>query len=202
MAHESQRVFFDAVRRHFPEYFQWRNVLEVGSLDINGSLRDFFQNCNYVGVDIGPGPGVDITCSGHELLFPDESFHTVISAECFEHNPYWQQTFGKMVDLTHPDGLIVFSCAGEGRPEHGTTRSDVGSSPLTVSAGWDYYRNLTPSDFYNEANHHLGKLGFMSWNENVRDYDLYFVALKNQNASDEMQDRFWKLHHEVTETFK
>jgi hypothetical protein len=39
------------------------------------------------------------------------------------------------------------TCAAEGRPEHGTSRSDVGSSPLTVSNGQEYYRNLMEEDF-------------------------------------------------------
>ena len=33
-------------------------VLEVGSYDVNGSIRGFFQNSNYTGVDMCAGPGV------------------------------------------------------------------------------------------------------------------------------------------------
>ena len=39
-------------------------------------------------------------------------------------------------------GLLLFSCAAPGRPEHGTTRTSKGDSPFTN----DYYRNLSEDD--------------------------------------------------------
>ena len=143
MAHIEQREFFTAMAKRFPEYFRWCNVLEVGSLNINGTVRDFFTNCQYVGVDVGSGPGVDVVAHGENLTYKDDSFDVAVSAECFEHNPQWQATFMNMVRMTH--GLVMFTCATTGRPEHGTTRTDAGSSPLT--ADWDYYRNLEANDF-------------------------------------------------------
>jgi SAM-dependent methyltransferase len=178
MAHEAQNKFFRKVKEAYPDNFVWKNVLEVGSLDINGSVRDMFSSCNYVGVDIGNGPGVDLVCSGHELAFPDNSFDTVVSAECFEHNPFWRETFVNMSRMLKSDGLFAFTCAGEGRPEHGTTRSDVGSSPLTVAAGWDYYRNLVPNDFTHDD---LQGLSCRFW-QNNDDFDLYFLGIKDGGA--------------------
>lgn len=176
MAHNAQAVFFKQVRKKFPEKFEWANVLEVGSLNINGSVRGLFNNCNYVGCDLGIGPGVDLTVQGQDLKFPNGSFDTTISAECFEHNPYWRETFLNMKRMTKRDGLITFTCAGKGRPEHGTHNSDVGSSPLTVMAGWDYYRNLEESDFDEEL---LDRLQYQFfYNEGA--HDLYFVAIKTE----------------------
>ena len=65
MAHREQRFFCEAVRNTFPQYFNGKKVLEVGSLDINGSIRDLFQNCEYTGIDLGEGKGVDVICPGH-----------------------------------------------------------------------------------------------------------------------------------------
>lgn len=172
MAHNAQAVFFNTVKNRFPEFFEWRNVLEVGSLDINGSVRPLFQNCNYVGVDLDHGPGVDLAVQGQDLRFPGESFDVTISAECFEHNPYWAETFENMVRMTKPGGLVTFTCAGKGRPEHGTHASDVGSSPLTVAAGWSYYRNLEREDFTDQM---LSRLDYQFfYNEAAQ--DLYFVG--------------------------
>jgi hypothetical protein len=39
------------------------------------------------------GPGVDIVASGHEVNLASDSFAVTISAECFEHNPLWRETF-------------------------------------------------------------------------------------------------------------
>jgi len=66
--------------------------LEVGSLDINGSVRIVFERCDYLGVDLGEGKGVDLVCPGHLLEFPASSFDTVISCQCFEHDVHWQET--------------------------------------------------------------------------------------------------------------
>jgi SAM-dependent methyltransferase len=150
MAHGEQREFFEKVKAKFPDNFENKWVLEVGSLDINGTVRDFFTNCHYVGIDVGPGPGVDAVADGSTVNFPANQFDTSVSAECFEHNPSWAQTFSNMRRMTKKDGLIVFTCASDGRPEHGTSRSDVGSSPLTVNLGWEYYGNLNEADFQRE----------------------------------------------------
>jgi hypothetical protein len=48
-----------------------------------------------------------------------------------------------MYDLTRHEGLVIFSCATTGRPEHGTTRTSPADAPFTN----DYYRNLTAEDF-------------------------------------------------------
>src|SRR4029079_1075224 len=38
-----------------------RSVLEIGSLNINGGLRDFRPTAgSYIGVDLSPGNGVDV----------------------------------------------------------------------------------------------------------------------------------------------
>jgi SAM-dependent methyltransferase len=170
MAHEAQNRFFRLVKDQYPEYFKDAVVLEVGSLDINGSVRSLFENCAYTGVDVGPGPGVDLVMGGEELRFRNDVFDTTVSAECFEHNPYWRETFENMVRMTIPNGLVIFTCASEGRPEHGTARSDPASSPLTL--GWDYYKNLNEQDF----DFALGVNGKFHYNSITK--DLYFYGIK------------------------
>ncbi len=180
MAHGAQRVFFEKVREQYPEFFSNQRVLEVGSLNINGTVRDFFSNCVYTGVDVADGPSVDIVAQGQDLTFPDNSFDVAVSAECFEHNPYWRETFVNMVRMTRPGGLVVFTCAAEGRPEHGTARSDVGSSPLTVGLGWDYYRNLGEADFDADSLEGFGSYGFY---DNRVNLDLYFVGIVGKRSA-------------------
>lgn len=48
----------------------------------------------------------------------------------------------RMYSVCRPGGLIVFTCATEGRGEHGTTRTSPADSPFTN----DYYRNVTEAD--------------------------------------------------------
>lgn len=81
------------------------------------------------------GPGVDIVCPGHEADSPTGHFDTMVSAECFEHNPFWVETFSNMLRMTLPGGLVAVSVATTGRGEHGTPRTSALESPLTVGRG-------------------------------------------------------------------
>ena len=180
MAHIEQKNFFQRIKNKLPDYFQNRKVLEIGSLDINGTIREFFHECSYLGIDVGSGPGVDVVCEGQNYNAPNESFDIVCSAECFEHNPYWMETFKNMIRLCKEDGLVLFTCATDGRPEHGTTRTSPQDSPLTVGIGWDYYRNLNESDFTNnlDFNSYFKEYGF---EVNEESHDLYFWGIICKN---------------------
>ena len=170
MSHEQQLDFVQSVKDEFPEYFKGTKVLEVGSLNINGSVRQFFEPDQYIGCDLGEGDGVDIVCQGHELPYADGSFDVVISCECFEHDKHWEKTFQKMIDLVRKGGLVIFSCATIGRPEHGTTKTSPADAPFTN----DYYRNLREEDF------EQFKSSFDSYrfSQCLRPRDLYFWGLK------------------------
>jgi SAM-dependent methyltransferase len=173
MAHRAQFNFFAKVKQQFPEYFTNTSVVEMGSLNINGTVRVLFENPkNYVGIDLGEGSGVDVVCRGEEYDAPDESFDVAISAECFEHNPQWAETFENMYRLTRKGGLITFTCASTGRPEHGTSRTSKADSPFTN----DYYRNLTEENFRPLVD----KLGFNSvyFEYYTGTKDLYFWGTK------------------------
>lgn len=146
MAHPEQMQFVAEARALHPEHFRDAAVLEIGSLNINGSVRQFFEDCRYVGLDVVHGPGVDVACPAH--LYQGGPFDTVISCECLEHNPYWRETLARAVDMLRPGGLLVLTCAAGDRPEHGTRRTSPGESGSTALGGlWaDYYRNLNPED--------------------------------------------------------
>jgi SAM-dependent methyltransferase len=174
MSHWAQHEFVDIISHYLPSFFNRARVLEVGSLDINGSVRDLFQGCDYSGIDVGPGKGVDIVCQGQEFDAP--AFDQVISCEAMEHNPYWAETFHNMVRLCRPGGLVVMTCATTGRPEHGTRRTSPQNSPLTTQIGWDYYRNLTARDFRRlSLDTTFSKYQFWS---NWTTFDLMFCGIR------------------------
>lgn len=174
MAHPQQFHFVESVRAKFPEHFINCKVLEVGSLNINGSIRDLFSVCDYLGIDVGEGKGVDLVCQGQDYAAPDNTFDTSISCECFEHNPYWAETFVNMHRMTKIGGLVVMSCATTGRAEHGTKRSSPADAPLLE---WDYYKNLTEQDFV--ENFDLNSM-FSTYEFGVGEAtrDLYFYGIK------------------------
>ena len=100
MAHPAQQEFCHDVKLRFPEYFQETRVLEVGSRDINGSVRDEFTNADYIGIDVEAGPGVDQVCLGHEFQADPESFDVVCSSETFEHDPHAARTCAPVVSFS------------------------------------------------------------------------------------------------------
>lgn len=177
MAHAEQQQFVQSVKASFSSFFKGGRIVEIGSLDINGTVRGFFEEpAEYIGVDLGPGRGVDVVCEGQDYDGATDGFDVAISVECFEHNPHWKETFANMFRMVRDEGLIVMTCATTGRPEHGTSRSDAGSSPLTVGKGWEYYKNLTESDFHAafELNSMFSDYCF---SVNTSSHDLYFWGL-------------------------
>ena len=172
MSHPAQMNFVSNVQKRFPDLFSNTNVLEIGSLDINGSIRTFFTNCNYIGVDIGPGKGVDVVCAGQDLTYPDNSFDVVASCECFEHNPYWVDTFNNMIRMSRC--LVFFSCATTGRNEHGTTRTSPSDAPYCG----DYYANITEEDVRSKCD--LSAFKEYEFSVDKNSHDLYFWGLKNE----------------------
>jgi len=174
MSHPQQLDFVRSVKAKFPANFNGVSVIEIGSLNINGTVRIFFDYCNYIGVDVGEGRDVDLVCPAHELSFKDNVFDTAISCECFEHDKHWEKSFAKMHSMVKPKGLVVFSCATTGRGEHGTTATSPKDAPFTN----DYYRNLTAEDF-EKAFNLPGMFKQYEFSGNDTTHDLYFWGVKN-----------------------
>lgn len=115
MAHPEQKVFFSQLKQLYPQYFERVKVCEMGSLNINGSVRESFSDCSYTGFDVGAWPGVDEVVRGQLVGLSTGYFDATVSAECFEHNPFWVETFANMLRMTRPGGLVAFSCVSTGR---------------------------------------------------------------------------------------
>lgn len=177
MSHAQQLTFVSSVKDLHPTYFDKTKVLEVGSLNINGTVRQFFTDCDYLGIDVGPGKCVDLVCEGQAFDGDSDSFDVAISCECFEHNPYWKETFANMIRVVKSNGLIIMTCATTGRKEHGTSRTSPKDSPLSIKNGWEYYENLTELDFINGTD--LTVFSSYSFSTNDTSKDLYFHGILN-----------------------
>ena len=104
MSHPQQRQFIKTISECLSNNFKDRNILEIGSYSVNGSISQYFQDSNYYGVDLTEGPCVDIICEGDKLDHADEFYDVTTSCECFEHNPNWAETFQNMWRMTKKGG--------------------------------------------------------------------------------------------------
>ena len=187
MAHPDQQDFFSRLKSFFaPKFLSAERVFEVGSQDINGTVRPLFPaSAEYIGVDLGPAECVDWVIPGELVELSDGWADVVISTECFEHCKGWDRVFLNMVRILTSGGLFIFTSAGTGRATHGTIDSDQYSSPFTTS----YYKNLDVDQVVDKI-----KLGsFFSshgFEVNSKAGDLYFWGIRSDIPFDEIEDHW------------
>ena len=93
-------------------------VLEVGSADVNGTIRPHFQAKHYTGVDVAEGPGVDLVVSPTVLPFNSDFFAAVISTEMLEHAEFPAVILWEMRRVLRPGGVLLLTTRSEGFPPH------------------------------------------------------------------------------------
>ncbi len=103
------------------------SILEVGSYILpkqeSIALRPTLQlfTIQYIGLDIRPGPGVDIVYNGERMPFEDNTFDTVISLDTLEHVKWPRDFVRECVRVLKPQGYIflatVFSFPFHSIPE-------------------------------------------------------------------------------------
>ena len=143
-------------------------VVEFGSRDVNGTIKELFDCSKYLGIDIAPGPGVDLVCDAASWE-PDDKYDLALCAEVFEHTRDWSLICLTAFKSLKKGGTFLGSCASTGRLPHSAV--DGG----TLREG-EYYSNVSKNDM------HL-TLESQGWSEvetfyNQECSDLYFKAIK------------------------
>lgn len=97
-------------------------VLEVGSRNVNGTLRPaaLEPGSVWLGVDIAPGPGVDQLLDATRLTecFASASFDCTVCTEMLEHCLDWRRALLEMFSVTKPGGLLLLTTRSPGFPLH------------------------------------------------------------------------------------
>lgn len=146
-------------------------VLEIGSRNINGSVRYLFADAaDYVGVDPVDGPDVDIVGDGSTIEVLLNSFDVVVCTEVLEHVDDTIAT--GIVANAHrhlvAGGRFVMTCAGPGRHAH----SAIDEQPIRP---WEFYRNVDDVTL----NVWLANAGFARWEIEPLGADMRCVAWKD-----------------------
>lgn len=169
MSHLNQQLFCQRIKALFPDYFRHCSVLDIGGADINGSVRYLFKNCCYRVVDLWKGPGVDYVGKVADLT--RFQYGTVCCLEVAEHDQEYPLTIMEGIKRLRLGGLFLFTCASEGRPEHGTKATSPQDSPFTTN----YYKNLMEADI--RAINGFNEVWEWCWFEQ-KDQDLRFYGFK------------------------
>lgn len=101
MMEKIQTWMEDAVRLFKPQ----APVLEVGSFNVNGSVRQFFPE-PYFGLDQRDGPGVDIVADIETYRGCDGTYNTVVTTETLEHIEAPWHAIERMSLCLQPGGLL------------------------------------------------------------------------------------------------
>lgn len=118
-------------------------VLEIGSRIINGTVRDLFDKTDYIGVDIKPGPGVDIVADGATFASA-KPFDVVVCCEVLEHTPQAGLIVANAYRLLRNRGWLLLTTAAPGRRPH--TGEGIPGPPS------DYYRNIEEEELWGWLN--------------------------------------------------
>lgn len=87
------------------------NVAEIGSRDVNGTMRSIFAGHRYTGFDIEPGPSVDVVLPDPDRIEAGSrdylgQFDAVISANTLEHTRRPWRVVSEMARILKRGGMV------------------------------------------------------------------------------------------------
>ncbi len=110
-AYEHGRLFFELYGSG-----TFRTVVELGSQDVNGSLRDHSPpGAHYIGIDMIPATGVDVVVDpGAALPLAADIADAVVTSSAFEHDVCFWDTFLELIRILRPGGLLYINAPSNG----------------------------------------------------------------------------------------
>lgn len=124
--------------------------LELGALDLNGSLRTCFPTLKWTGVDLVAGRGVDTVADAADYR-DEHRYDVILCTEVAEHTRRWREIIATARYHLTPDGVFLFSCAGEGRGPHSAVDGEA------VRDG-EFYANVDEDDLRYTLQRHFRRL--------------------------------------------
>ena len=107
-----------------PDDVAGKRVIEVGSCDVNGSVRPIIEAlvpASYLGVDSTEGPRVDrvVDCTTLVDTFGFDSYDVVVTTEMLEHVRDWKACVANLAGIVTEGGVLVITTRSPGFPYHG-----------------------------------------------------------------------------------
>lgn len=124
-------------------------TLDIGSLDVNGNLRDLFTD--YIGLDMREGRNVDIVSNSHNLPFDDETFDLVTCVETLEHDDNPFKTLDEIYRVLKTEGKVILSASGISFPKHDYPNDYFRYTSEGIKALLNKFKNIETSEDEDEA---------------------------------------------------
>ena len=110
-AMQSATAFFQTYASEFVN----PTIVEIGSQNVNGSIRDVAPPSNYVGLDFQEAKGVDIVLEdAYTFPLPDNYADMIVTSSCFEHSEMFWLTFLEALRILKPRGLFYINAPSTG----------------------------------------------------------------------------------------
>lgn len=113
--HDSVHAWID---REVDNYGGAQRVVELGSLDVNGNVRDQIPHVEWVGYDIVDGDGVDVVANAHDVGDLAPHADLVLCLEMLEHDDDPNATFASIAAVLTTDGQCWLSTRSRDFPYH------------------------------------------------------------------------------------
>lgn len=151
------------------EYRACAPIYEIGSRNINGSVRGLFlDGAPYIGIDLVSGPSVDLVADAATYTPPYPPC-TVVCCEVLEHTHEAAAIVAQAAAVLQMGGLLIITAAGEGRAPHSAT--DGG--PIRHG---EYYRNLNAGELQRWAE--AAGIETLKMVQSEQPADVYYVGRK------------------------
>jgi len=94
-------------------------VLDVGSLNVNGSVKSLFTQCSeYIGLDMRLGPDVDVVAKADSIPYDNDYFDCVVCCEMLEHDDNFFKSLEEMKRVLKSGGYLILTVPGIGFKIH------------------------------------------------------------------------------------
>lgn len=115
-AYKNCQHFHDTYFAHVMSVNPAPNIVEIGSQDVNGSLRSIWPaDAKYTGIDFVEGKGVDLILTDpYSLPIESESADIVLSSSVFEHSEMFWVLYLEIMRVLKPHGVFYLNVPSNG----------------------------------------------------------------------------------------
>jgi len=102
--------------RVYADHLNPGTIVEIGSQDVNGSLRNVAaRQHRYIGLDFVPGNGVDMVITDpYSYPLESDSADLIVTSSCFEHSEFFWLTLLEAMRILKPTGVMYINAPSNG----------------------------------------------------------------------------------------